>query len=125
MTATAKLAPFNWEDPLLLEQQLTEQERMVRDSTYSYCQEQLLPRVLTANREERFDREIMHEMGELGLLGCTLHGYDCAGLNYVSYGLIAREVERVDSGYRSAISVQSSLVMYSLHAYGDERQRQR
>jgi len=116
---------FNWKDPLHLEHQLTEEERMIRDSTNRYCQDKLLPRILEANREERFDREIMNEMGELGLLGCTIDGYDCAGLNYVSYGLIAREVERVDSGYRSAMSVQSSLVMYPIHAYGTEQQRQK
>ncbi len=118
-------APFKWEDPLLLDQQLTEEERMVRDTAQKYCQEQLMPRVLLANRNEVFDREIMNEMGELGLLGCTIDGYDCAGLNYVSYGLIAREVERVDSGYRSAMSVQSSLVMHPIYAYGTEEQRQK
>ncbi|MCP4283281.1 MAG: acyl-CoA dehydrogenase [Gammaproteobacteria bacterium] len=125
MTSTAKLASFNWEDPLLIDQQLTDEERMVRDIAYSYCQDRLMPRVLMANRNEVFDREIMNEMGELGLLGCTIDGYDCAGLNYVSYGLIAREVERVDSGYRSAMSVQSSLVMYPIHAYGNDVQRQK
>ncbi|MCB1758676.1 MAG: acyl-CoA dehydrogenase family protein, partial [Gammaproteobacteria bacterium] len=118
------LARFDWEDPLHLEHQLSEEERMIRESAYRYCQDKLLPRILQANREERFDREIMNEMGELGLLGCTIDGYDCAGLNYVSYGLIAREVERVDSGYRSAMSVQSSLVMHPIHAYGTEQQRQ-
>ena len=118
------LARFDWEDPLHLEHQLSEEERMIRESAHRYCQDKLLPRILQANREERFDREIMNEMGELGLLGCTIDGYDCAGLNYVSYGLIAREVERVDSGYRSAMSVQSSLVMHPIHAYGTEQQRQ-
>lgn len=122
---TQARAPFKWEDPLLLDQQLTEEERMVRDTAQKYCQEQLLPRVLEANRHEHFDREIMNEMGELGLLGCTIDGYDCAGLNYVSYGLIAREVERVDSGYRSAMSVQSSLVMHPIYAYGTEAHRQK
>ena len=116
-------ASFNWIDPLLLDQQLTEEERMVRDSARAYCQEQLLPRVLTANREERFDREIMSEMGELGLLGCTLDNWGCAGLSHVAYGLVAREVERVDSGYRSAMSVQSSLVMHPIYAYGTDAQR--
>jgi len=116
---------FNWEDPLHLQHQLTEQERMIRETASRYCQEKLLPRILEANRRERFDREIMNEMGELGLLGCTIDGYDCAGLNYVSYGLIAREVERVDSGYRSVMSVQSSLVMYPIHAYGTEQQRRK
>jgi len=122
---TPSRPPFNWQDPLLFETQLNEEERLVRDTAYSYCQEQLMPRILEANRHERFDREIMNEMGELGLLGCTIDGYGCAGLNYVSYGLIAREVERVDSGYRSAMSVQSSLVMYPIHNYGTEAQRDR
>jgi len=122
---TQSRAPFQWQDPLLLDQQLNEEERMVRDTAFKYAQEQLQPRVLEANRNEIFDREIMNEMGELGLLGCTIDGYDCAGLNYVSYGLIAREVERVDSGYRSAMSVQSSLVMHPIYAYGTEEQRQK
>jgi len=122
---TQSRAPFQWQDPLLLDQQLNEEERMVRDTAFKYAQEQLQPRVLEANRHENFDREIMNEMGELGLLGCTIDGYDCAGLNYVSYGLIAREVERVDSGYRSAMSVQSSLVMHPIYAYGTEEQRQK
>jgi glutaryl-CoA dehydrogenase len=116
---------FDWADPLLLEEALSEEERMVRDSARAYCQEKLLPRVLEANRHERFDREIMNEMGALGFLGATIEGYGCAGVNYVSYGLIAREVERVDSGYRSAMSVQSSLVMYPIHAFGSETQRQK
>lgn len=116
---------FQWEDALLLEDQLTEEERMVRDSAYVYCQEKLLSRVLTANREERFDREIMSEMGELGLLGCTIEGYGCAGLSHVAYGLVAREVERVDSGYRSAMSVQSSLVMHPIYAYGTDEQKEK
>ena len=118
-------ALFQWDDPLLLEQQLTTDERMVRDTARAYCQEKLLPRILEANRQERFDRDIMNEMGALGLLGCTLSGYGCAGVNHVGYGLIAREVERVDSSYRSALSVQSSLVMYPIHAYGSEQQRQK
>ncbi len=118
-------APFQWEDPLLLSQQLTEDERMVREAAYAYCQERLMPRVLEANRNEHFDREILSEMGELGFLGATIEGYGCAGLNHVSYGLIAREVERVDSGYRSAMSVQSSLVMYPIYAYGSEEQKQK
>ncbi len=116
---------FQWEDPLLLEDQLSEDERMVRDTARQYAQEKLMPRVLEANRHERFDREIMNELGELGLLGATIQGYGCAGVNYVCYGLVAREVERVDSGYRSAMSVQSSLVMHPIHAYGTEAQRQR
>src|SRR3954447_8420100 len=121
--AFAKSATFDWADPLLFEDELGEDERLVRDSARAYCEEKLLPRVLTANREERFDREIMNEMGELGFLGSTIEGYACAGVNYVSYGLVAREVERVDSAYRSAMSVQSSLVMYPIWAYGDETQR--
>ncbi|MFQ5773904.1 MAG: acyl-CoA dehydrogenase [Kiloniellaceae bacterium] len=115
---------FRWDDPLLLEEQLSEEERMVRDSARAYCQERLMPRVLRANREERFDLEIMTEMGELGFLGATLpEEYGCAGVSYLCYGLIAREVERVDSSYRSAMSVQSSLVMHPIHAYGTEAQR--
>lgn len=115
---------FNWDDPLLLEQQLTDEERQIRDAAYDYCQENLQPRVLTAFREERFDREIMTEMGELGLLGATVSPeYGGAGVNHVAYGLIAREVERVDSGYRSAMSVQSSLVMYPIETYGSEEQK--
>jgi glutaryl-CoA dehydrogenase len=117
---------FNWQDPLSLESMLTEEERMIRDSAHQYCQERLMPRVLKANREEIFDREIMNELGELGLLGATLpEEYGCAGVNHVVYGLVAREVERVDSGYRSAMSVQSSLVMHPIHAYGSEAQRQK
>jgi glutaryl-CoA dehydrogenase len=114
---------FVWDDPLLLEEELTDDERMVRDSARAYCQEKLMPRVLEANRHEKFHREIMNEMGALGFLGSTLEGYGCAGVNNVSYGLIAREVERVDSGYRSALSVQSSLVMYPIYEFGSEEQR--
>lgn len=126
MTTTKNLKPeFMWEDALLLNDQLSEEERMIRDSAHQYCQEKLLPRVLEANRHETFHREIMTEMGELGFLGCTLEGYGCAGINYVAYGLIAREVERVDSGYRSAFSVQSSLVMYPIHTFGTEDQKQK
>lgn len=118
--------PFAWEDPLLLDLQLTEEERMVRDAARDYCRDRLMPRILEANRHERFDREIMNEMGALGFLGATLpETYGCAGVNYVSYGLIAREVERVDSGYRSAMSVQSSLVMHPIHAYGTQAQREK
>jgi len=116
---------FAWEDPLLLEEQLTEEERMVRDSARAYAQDKLMPRVIQAHRQEHFDREIMREMGGLGLLGSTLQGYGCAGVNHVCYGLIAREIERVDSSYRSALSVQSSLVMYPIYAYGSEAQRQK
>jgi glutaryl-CoA dehydrogenase len=123
--ATRDKTAFDWADPLRLEEELTEEEQMVRDSARAYCQEKLFPRVLEANRHERFDREIMNEMGALGFLGATIDGYGCAGVNYVCYGLIAREVERVDSGYRSAMSVQSSLVMYPIHAFGSEAQRQK
>ncbi|HZR03970.1 MAG TPA: acyl-CoA dehydrogenase [Burkholderiales bacterium] len=118
-------AAFRWDDPFLLEQQLTEDERMVRDAARAFCQEKLMPRIIEATRKERFDREIMNEFGSLGFLGSTIQGYGCAGVNHVSYGLIAREVERVDSGYRSAMSVQSSLVMYPIHTYGTEAQRQK
>lgn len=118
--------PFDWQDPFFLDDQLSDEERLIRDAARDYCQERLMPRVLEANRREQFDRTIMNEFGELGLLGATLpEQYGCAGVNHVAYGLIAREVERVDSGYRSAMSVQSSLVMHPIHAYGDEAQRQR
>lgn len=116
---------FRWIDPLLFDDQLSDDERQIRDVAREYCQDRLQPRVLEANRYERFDREIFYEMGELGLLGSTIDGYGCAGVNAVSYGLIAREVERVDSGYRSALSVQSSLVMHPIHEFGTEEQRQR
>jgi glutaryl-CoA dehydrogenase len=118
-------AAFRWDDPLLLDAELTDEERLIRDSARDYAQEKLMPRVLTANREERFDREIMTELGALGMLGPTIDGYGCAGASYVAYGLIAREIERVDSGYRSAASVQSSLVMFPIHAYGSEAQKQK
>jgi glutaryl-CoA dehydrogenase len=117
--------PFQWDDPLRLDAELSEDERAIRDAARAYCQDKLFPRALMANREEKFDRTIMNEMGEMGFLGATLDGYGCAGINYVSYGLIAREVERVDSGYRSAFSVQSSLVMYPIWAFGSEEQRQK
>ena len=117
---------FDWKDPMFFDQQLSDEERLIRDAAHDYCQDKLMPRVLLANREEIFDREIMNELGELGLLGSTLpEKYGCAGVNYVSYGLVAREVERVDSGYRSAMSVQSSLVMYPIYAYGSEAQREK
>lgn len=116
-------AQFKWDDAFLLDDQLSDEERMIRDAAHAYCQEKLQPRVLLANRHEKFDREIMYEMGALGFLGSTIDGYGCAGVNYVAYGLIAREVERVDSAYRSAMSVQSSLVMYPVYAYGTEAQR--
>jgi glutaryl-CoA dehydrogenase len=119
-------AAFRWDDPFLLDEQLSDDERMVRQTASAYAQERLMPRILSANREERFDREIMNEFGELGMLGATLPAkYGCAEVNYVSYGLMAREVERVDSGYRSAMSVQSSLVMHPIHAYGTEAQREK
>ncbi len=118
-------AAFQWDDPLLLEDLLSNEERMVRDAARAYCQDKLMPRVVEANRHEKFHREIMNEMGELGFLGPTIEGYGCAGVNHVCYGLIAREVERVDSGYRSALSVQSSLVMYPISAFGSEAQKQK
>jgi glutaryl-CoA dehydrogenase len=124
--AEPSILPFNWQDPLALDRQLTDEERLVRDTAEAYAQEKLQPRVTSAYMEERFDREIMDEMGALGLLGATVAPeYGGAGLGYVSYGLIARAVERVDSGYRSAMSVQSSLVMYPINAYGSEEQRQK
>jgi glutaryl-CoA dehydrogenase len=116
---------FQWEDPLLFTEQLTEEERMIRDAAFSYAQEKLAPRVQAEFHNEHFDRNILREMGEQGFLGATLKGYGCAGINYVSYGLLAREIERVDSGYRSAMSVQSSLVMYPIYAYGSEAQREK
>ena len=115
---------LDWKDPFELERQLTEEQRMVAASAHGYAQERLLPRVRDAFREERTDRAVFREMGELGLLGATISGYGCPGVDYVSYGLIAREVERVDSGYRSMMSVQSSLVMYPIYAYGSEAQRE-
>ena len=120
----AEGAPFVWDDPLSLDAQLTADERLIRDTTRQYATDKLLTRVVAANRHERFDREIMNEMGELGLLGATLPAkYGCAEVGYVAYGLMAREIERVDSGYRSALSVQSSLVMHPIHAYGTEEHR--
>lgn len=116
---------FRWEDPLLLEESLTEEERLIRDSARAYCQEKLMPRVLEGNRHEKFFPEMMTEAGALGLLGPTLKGYGCPGVSYVSYGLIAREVERVDSAYRSSLSVQSSLVMWPIYAYGTEAHREK
>jgi glutaryl-CoA dehydrogenase len=119
-------ASFRWDDPFLLDEQLSDDERMIRDTARAYAQDKLLPRVIEAYREEKTDRSIFNEMGELGLLGVTLpEEYGCAGASYVAYGLVAREVERVDSGYRSMMSVQSSLVMYPIYAYGDENQRKK
>ncbi len=116
---------FQWDDPLLLDQELTEEERMIRDAARDYAQNSLMPRVLHANREGHFDRDIMREMGELGFLGAPLEGYGCSGVNYVSYGLIMREFERVDTAYRSACGVQTSLSMTPIAAYGTEEQRER
>lgn len=117
---------FKWEDPFLLSEQLTEEERMIAGSAHEFCQAKLMPRILEANRNEVFDRDIMRELGDVGLLGATIpEEYGGAGVNHVSYGLIAREVERVDSGYRSAMSVQSSLVMHPINAYGSDEQRQK
>jgi len=124
--AEAAIGRFDWADPFALDAQLSDEERLVRDTAAGYAQEKLQPRVTSAFLDERFDREIMSEMGALGLLGSTIPPeYGGAGLNYVSYGLVAREVERVDSGYRSAMSVQSSLVMHPIHAYGSEEQRRK
>ncbi|WP_100644314.1 acyl-CoA dehydrogenase [Alteromonas facilis] len=114
-----------WDDLLLFDKQLSEEERMLRDSAHDFCQAELMPGILQANRDSHFDRNIMRKFGEAGLLGATIDGYGCAGVNYVSYGLIAREVERVDSGYRSAMSVQSSLVMHPINAFGSEKQKER
>ncbi|GIU45209.1 acyl-CoA dehydrogenase [Shewanella colwelliana] len=117
---------FDWQDPLQFDALLSSDERMIRDMVHDYAQEKLMSRVLMANRNETFDREIMNELGELGLLGATLpEEYGCANANYVSYGLVAREIERVDSGYRSAMSVQSSLVMHPIYSYGSDAQRQK
>lgn len=123
--ATSTRPSFDWEDPLLLRDQLTDEERMVTDSARQFFQKELMPGILEANRHEHFDRNIMRQMGEMGLLGVTIDGYGCAGLSSVAYGLIAKEVEAIDSGYRSAMSVQSSLVMHPIHAYGTEEQRER
>uniref|UniRef100_A0A3B5AUY0 Glutaryl-CoA dehydrogenase b n=1 Tax=Stegastes partitus TaxID=144197 RepID=A0A3B5AUY0_9TELE len=123
--AQGSAAPFNWRDALELEGQLTEEEILIRDSFRTYCQEKLMPRILLANRNEVFHREIVSEMGELGVLGPTIQGYGCAGTSYVAYGLIAREIEKVDSGYRTVMSVQSALVMHPINAYGTEEQKQK
>jgi glutaryl-CoA dehydrogenase len=121
----ATFTPFDWQDPFLIDARLTDEERMIRDAAEGYAQQRLQPRILEANRDGRFDRTIMAELGAQGLLGSTIDGYGCAGVGHVAYGLIARAVERVDSGYRSAMSVQSSLVMHPIHAYGTEEQRER
>ena len=116
---------FDWQDPLYLEDLLTEEERLIRDSARAFAQERLMPRIRDAFRDERVDHDLLPEMGRLGFLGATISGYGCAGASYVSYGLVAREMERVDSGYRSTLSVQSSLVMHPIHAYGTEEQRKK
>lgn len=118
-------APFNWEDPFLLQDQLTEEERMVFDSANDFFQNELMPGILEANRNEHFDVNIMRQLGEMGFLGVTIDGYGCAGMSSVAYGLIGRAIERVDSGYRSAMSVQSSLVMHPIYAYGTEAQKEK
>ncbi|WP_201565114.1 acyl-CoA dehydrogenase [Psychrobacter sp. CMS30] len=123
--ATSTRPSFDWEDPFLLRDQLTDEERMVTDSARQFFQKELMPGILEANRNENFDRNIMRQMGEMGLLGVMIEGYGCAGLSSVAYGLIAKEIEAVDSGYRSAMSVQSSLVMHPIWAYGTEEQRER
>ena len=120
----ATLAKLDWADPLHLDSQLTEEERLIRDTAAGYCQRSLMPRVQRAFRGEHFDREIMTELGALGLLGATVEGYGCVGASYTAYGLVAREVERVDSGYRSAMSVQSSLVMHPIYKFGSEAQKE-
>jgi glutaryl-CoA dehydrogenase len=125
-TSHTHRAAFAWEDPFLLEDQLQEEERMIRDTARAYAQEKLLPRVVEAYAKEKIDHDLIPEMGELGLLGVTIpEEYGAAGANYVSYGLVAREIERVDSGYRSTLSVQSSLVMHPIYAYGDAQQKQK
>lgn len=116
---------YHWDDPFFFDEQLTEDERMVKDAARAFAQEKLQPIVVNAFHNDQFDRKIMEEMGQAGLLGATIHGYGCAGINYVSYGLVAREIERVDSGYRSALSVQSSLVMFPIYSYGSEAQREK
>ena len=122
---SAERPAFVWQDPLLLEEELAEDERMVRDIARAFAQDKLMPRILHAFREERVDRKLLPELGALGFLGATIHGYGCAGASNVAYGLVARELERVDSGYRSTLSVQSSLVMHPIHAFGTEEQRQK
>ncbi len=121
----AEKSAFQWDDPLNLESLLTDDERMIRDTAKQFATEQLLPGIVMANRHEKFDPTIMTQMGALGLLGPTLHGYGCAGVSDVAYGLIARELERVDSGYRSAFSVQSSLVMYPIYTFGSDAQKEK
>src|SRR3989338_2083881 len=124
MSNTA-MSAFKWDDPLFFNEQLSEEERLISDSVREFAQGQLQPRVLAAFREEQFDAALMRQMGEQGLLGATIQGYGCAGVNYVSYGLIMRELERVDSGYRSMVSVQSSLSMHAIYAYGSDAQKEK
>ena len=123
--ANDKKAQFNWDDPFLMADQFSEEERMIRDAAAAFAQERLMPGIVQANRHETFDRAIFRDMGAAGLLGSTITGYGCAGVNYVSYGIVAREIERADSAYRSCMSVQSSLVMHPIHAYGTEEQREK
>jgi alkylation response protein AidB-like acyl-CoA dehydrogenase len=124
-TSCKTLSNFEWSDALMIETLLTDEEIQIRDQLRTYCNEKLMPRVLMANRNEIFDREILREMGQLGALGSTIKGYGCADVSSVAYGLIAREVERIDSSYRSALSVQSSLVMHPIYAFGTEEQKQK
>ena len=121
----ATKARFNWEDPLNLRSCLTDEEQMIQDSAQAYCQEELMPGIVQANRHGTFDKKILKDMGALGLLGPTIHGYGCAGVGYVSYGLIANAVEQVDSAYRSAMSVQSSLVMHPIYTFGSDAQKEK
>lgn len=123
--ANDKKPQFQWDDPFQLTEQFSEEERMIRDAAAAFAQERLMPGIVQANRHETFDRAIFRDMGAAGLLGSTITGYGCAGVNYVSYGIVAREIERVDSAYRSCMSVQSSLVMHPIHAYGTEEQREK
>ncbi|MBI1244144.1 MAG: acyl-CoA dehydrogenase [Alphaproteobacteria bacterium] len=125
LATSAAKAEFNWDDPFLMDADLSEDERMIRDAARDFCEGKLMPRIQKAFREEKSDPDIFREFGEMGFLGSTIEGYGCAGTSYVAYGLIAREVERIDSGYRSMMSVQSSLVMHPIHAYGSEAQRQK
>lgn len=125
MSDDMKRPDFDWQDPLLLTELLTDEERMIQDSARSFAQGELMPGIIEANRHEKFDSRIMKKMGAMGLLGATIKGYDCSGVSYTAYGLIAREMERVDSGYRSALSVQSSLVMYPIYTFGSEAQKEK
>jgi glutaryl-CoA dehydrogenase len=124
-TQKSSTIPFKWDDPFLLEDQLSEEERLIRDAAHEFAQKKLQPRVIEAFHNEHFDREILREMGTAGFLGATIQGYGCAGINYVANGLLIREIERVDSGYRSAMSVQSSLAMHAIYAYGSDAQREK